>query len=190
MSVKNISFGACCSPADAGIYADAGFDYFECCICETFHPDKPDNEAGGYRSAFAGAALPCKAGNGFLPWSGWKVTGPDPDSAALTDYVENAVRRAASCGLETIVFGSGGARQCPDDFPVENAAEQIERFILNAIPVFEKYGMTMVIEPLCDCNMISSVAAGAVLARKISHPCVRLLADSYHFLRTDKAFDA
>lgn len=189
--MNDVQFGICCEPEITEIYADAGFDYFECSISAVFQGGKSDAEATGYAERLAKAALPCRTGNGFIP-AAYRITGPEVDRAANREYSERVIRRAAECGLETMVFGSGGARRCPDGFSMETAALQVQTFLEDMIPALEKYGMTIAIEPLntAECNILLSVAAGAVLTARIGHPRIRLLADSYHFLKTDLSLDS
>ena len=214
--MENIQFGVCCDPEQTALYADAGFDFFETAVFSVLCG------SDDYLKRIRDAALPCKCCNGFLPWD-LKITGPEVDRVRVAEYVEKAVSRAAECGIGKIVFGSGGARRCPEGFPVEKAAEQLLEFVQNAAdwkkhfvlrqqevsnspdiirrvgvismntaPVFGRYGVTMVVEPLNlnECNVINSVAAGAVLVNRVGLPAVRLLADSYHFYKTDNEPDA
>ncbi|MBR3708446.1 MAG: sugar phosphate isomerase/epimerase [Lentisphaeria bacterium] len=183
--MENIQFGVCCDPEQTALYADAGFDFFETAVVSVLWG------SDDYLKRIRDAALPCKCCNGFLPWD-LKITGPEVDRVRVAEYVEKAVSRAAECGIGKIVFGSGGARRCPEGFPVEKAAEQLLEFVQNAAAVFGRYGVTMVVEPLNlnECNVINSVAAGAVLVNRVGLPAVRLLADSYHFYKTDNEPDA
>lgn len=178
-------FGICCNPEDTAVYADAGYDYFECSLA-WFLCVSDD-----YRERMKAAVLPCRVANGFLPGD-LKITGENIDRKRIADYVEMAVSRAAEFGIETIVFGSGGARQCAPGFPVERAAVQILDFVQSITPVLEKYGVTLAVEPLSasDCNIIQSVGAGAALVNRVAHPRVKLLTDSYHFYSENDSLES
>lgn len=184
-SAVNGTFGICCEPEDTAVYADAGFDYFECTVAWMLCASED------YRKRIAGAALPCRVANCFLPGD-LKITGENIDRKRIADYVEKALSRAAECGIETIVFGSGSARDHAPDFPAERAAGQILEFVQGITPALDRYGVTLAVEPLSvpDSNMINSVGAGAALVNAVAHPRVKLLADSYHFYRMQDAMDS
>ncbi|MBO5959124.1 MAG: sugar phosphate isomerase/epimerase [Lentisphaeria bacterium] len=181
---RKVQFGYCCSPEETAIYAEAGFDFFECNASAVLCQDD-------YKERMAKAVLPCACANCFIPGN-LKITGPDVDFAALLAHAEKVISRAAECGLATIVFGSGGARDCVEGFPKEKAAAQILDFVQALVPVLEKHGVTLVVEPLGipDSNIINSVGAGAALVRCVDHPNVRLLADSYHYYKSDNALES
>ncbi|MBO5201944.1 MAG: sugar phosphate isomerase/epimerase [Lentisphaeria bacterium] len=181
---RSIRFGYCCSPEETALYAEAGFDFFECNASAVLCQDD-------YKERIANAALPCLSANCFIPGN-LKITGKNVDRAALMAHAEKVITRAGECGIPVIVFGSGGARDVPEGFSVENAAAQILDFVRDLIPVLEKSGVTLVLEPLGipDSNIINSVGAGAALVNRVDHPNMKLLADSYHFYKSDNALES
>lgn len=181
---RSIRFGYCCSPEETALYAEAGFDFFECNASAVLCQDD-------YKERIANAALPCLSANCFIPGN-LKITGKNVDRAALMAHAEKVITRAGECGIPAIVFGSGGARDVPEGFSVEKAAAQILDFVRDLIPVLEKSGVTLVLEPLGipDSNIINSVGAGAALVNRVDHPNVKLLADSYHFYKSDNALES
>lgn len=183
--MSKISFGVCCAPEKASIFADAGFDFFEPSVYSFLMKDED------YLKKVKASPIPCHCCNGFIGGD-IKLTGVELDKNKTFEYVETALKRTAECGVKKIVFGSGGARRCPDGFPMEKAASQLLEFVREAAPLFEKYGVTMVVEPLCtaECNIINSVAAGAALVNAANHNSIKLLADSYHFYKSDNELDA
>ncbi len=181
---RSIRFGYCCAPEETALYAEAGFDFFECNASAVLCQDD-------YKERIANAALPCLSANCFIPGN-LKITGKNVDRAALMAHAEKVITRAGECGIPVIVFGSGGARDVPEGFSVEKAAAQILAFVRDLIPVLEKSGVTLVLEPLGipDSNIINSVGAGAALVNRVDHPNVKLLADSYHFYKSDNALES
>ena len=181
---RSIRFGYCCSPEETALYAEAGFDFFECNASAILCQDD-------YKERIANAALPCLSANCFIPGN-LKITGKNVDRAALMAHAEKVITRAGECGIPAIVFGSGGARDVPEGFSVEKAAAQILDFVRDLIPVLEKSGVTLVLEPLGipDSNIINSVGAGTALVNRVDHPNVKLLADSYHFYKSDNALES
>lgn len=181
---RSIRFGYCCAPEETALYAEAGFDFFECNASAVLCQDD-------YKERIANAALPCLSANCFIPGN-LKITGKNVDRAALMAHAEKVITRAGECGIPAIVFGSGGARDVPEGFSVEKAAAQILDFVRDLIPVLEKSGVTLVLEPLGipDSNIINSVGAGAALVNRVDHLNVKLLADSYHFYKSDNALES
>ena len=136
------------------------------------------------------AALPFEAVHCFVPGE-LKITGPDVNQAALTKYVTTAFERAEKCGVKTIVFGSGGARQIPDGFDRTKAHHQLVWFCKMLAPIAHKHGVTVVVEPLnrAECNVLNSVGECASLVRQTDNPGLRLLVDAYHLLRDKDMVD-
>lgn len=171
---------------DASIFADAGFDYLEIGVVSKLIPEKPASEFAEALNEIRSSPLPCPCANGFLPID-LKVCGEEIDPKRWPSYAESAFARAAEAGVDTIVFGSGGSRRCPEGFSVARASEQILDFLLTIAPIAEKYGVTLVLEPLRkhECNMLNSVATASTLVSRVNHPNIRLLVDSFHFLTDD-----
>jgi sugar phosphate isomerase/epimerase len=97
-------------------------------------------------------------------------------------YTRQALERAQSIGAKIAVFGSGGARQVPDDFPREQAVEQIVTFLNVAADAADQTDLVIAIEPLNrkESNIINSVAEGVEFARQVNRDKIRVLADFYH----------
>lgn len=185
-----MEFGVCGNTEMAAAAAAAGFDFFESNVGSVLCPREDDT---AFRKALAPvreAPIPCRVLNCFIPGD-LKITGLTVDPVALRDYVETACRRAREAGVATIVFGSGGARAVPDGFDRGRAWEQILDFTGMAADAAHGLDLTIVVEPLCrnDCNVLTSVAESARLVRAIDRPEVRLLVDSYHFLRDGDSLD-
>ncbi len=175
-------FGICTGPENRDALARAGYDYIELGITSALQPEKPDEEVmPRLRAAFDLSALKPEAYNVLLPGD-LKVVGPDTDAARQERYLEAAFARAAALGGEVAVFGSGGARRIPPEWPVEEAQRQIVDFLRRGGPIAARHGITVAIEPLnvSECNFINSVAEGVALAREVAHPAVMVLSDLYH----------
>ncbi len=184
--MNHLRIGICGSTAHASQYSDAGFDYMEISVVGELMPEKPASDFAAVLNNIRCSSIPCCCANGFLP-PDLKVCGDAVDRKRWFSYAENAFARAREVGVETIVFGSGGARRCPEEFSIASASEQILEFLLTIVPLTEKYGVTLVIEPLRkkECNMLTSVAVASTLVSRVNHPNIRLLIDSFHFLSDD-----
>lgn len=83
-------------------------------------------------------------------------------------------------GIRTIVFGSGGARNIPDDFCRAEAWEQLVSFGRLAAGAASRHGVTLGAEPLNrkECNVLNSVKESAAYVHEVGHSHFRLLVDS------------
>jgi sugar phosphate isomerase/epimerase len=86
--------------------------------------------------------------------------------------------------VKILVFGSGGARNVPDGFDRTKANRQIEDFARSAADAAAAAvsDVTIAIEPLNrgECNILNTLAEAAAIARRIAHPNLRVLVDTYH----------
>jgi len=183
-----MQFGVCCGSETAGVVGDAGYVYFEMTVGGFLKPLEPEAAFREELEKVRAAPIPCLVLNCFIPGE-MKITGPDIDGGALADFVAVACERAAIAGVDTIVFGSGGARRIPDGFDRERAWEQLIAFCRTVAPVAEENRVTIAVEPLnsAECNVINSVGEGARLVRDVDHPNIRLLVDAYHWARDNES---
>lgn len=177
------SFG-CCLPggafddAQAHRLAAMGFDYGEIAAAplaamtnEEFAALRRKQDAGG---------LPIRAANCFLPGE-LSLFVPE-QREALRAHVECVLHRAAELGIETVVFGSGGARRIPENVSREAGEDTIADFLTLCSRFCEETGITLAIEPLNrkECNVLNTVKEAARLAERLNLPRIRVLADAYH----------
>lgn len=172
--------GVCAKPADVKAKVE-GLDYIETTVGHLLCPLESDAEFDSRRREADAAPLPVIAANCLLPGK-LKTTGPDVNTAKLDEYIRTVFRRAQAAGLEILVFGSGGSRKVPDDFPAGEAIEQLTDHLRRWGSIADDCEVTLVLEPLNtgEGNIINSVGAGAELVGSVGHPQIRLLADTYH----------
>lgn len=177
-----MNFGVCGAPECATAAAKAGYDYFEWSVQAFLQPRAEEAAFLKTLDVVRAAPLPSPVCNGFLPGD-LKVTGPAVDKTALATYVTTACRRAAMAGVDTIVFGSGGARQVPEGFGRAEAAGQILTFLKMLAPIAADNGVLIVVEPLRyqECNILNTVAEGARMVHAAAADSIALLADGYHW---------
>jgi sugar phosphate isomerase/epimerase len=173
--------GICTSIQDAPLLKKAGCSYVEIGISGFFVPDQPDSAFAANRKAAAESVLPVSAGNVFFPGD-FRLTGPEVDLEKTLAYVEVAMRRARETGTKIFVLGSGGARRIPDGFDRKTAVEQLTELCRRIALLGEKYGVTVVLEPLRkeETNLINTVREGMEIVRAVRHPNLQVLADFYH----------
>lgn len=187
-----MQLGVCSSAiASAKALASAPIDYVEENVQAFLAPEGPAEEFAKRLSQASSSARTIAAACCFLPGS-HKCTGPVIDETRLLAYAGEAFRRAKRAGIDTIVFGSGGARGLTDGFPVAQATEQFVSLLGKLGPLAARHGVTIVVEPLNrgECNFINTLDEGAEIVRRVDHPNVRLLADLFHMLRNDETPDA
>jgi len=175
-----VRLGIC---AGLGVWSAApgGLDFLEANVQGLLKPQAGEEEFAPQREAARACPVAVLAANCFLPGS-LPCTGPDVDTDALDTYVQVALRRARQVGLRTIVFGSGGSRRVPDGFDPAAATAQLADHLGRWGPLAGEQDVTLAVEPLqkSDCNLITTVRQGATLVRRVGHPNVRLLADTFH----------
>lgn len=173
-------FGCCAGVDKIQAIQDAGYDYVELTV-GTVMPESPESEYAPVRDKIKSFKIKPEAWNVLLP-GGIKVTGPEVDLYRVERYLRTAFARIADLGGKVVVFGSGGARKVPDDFPVDEARKQILEFLAVLGNVAGENGITIAIEPLNkkETNIINSVAEGMEYVEAINHPNIKCLADYYH----------
>lgn len=112
-----------------------------------------------------------------------RVTGSEIDFKLIEEYIEKTFSRCARLGAKKIVFGSAPARALDENTDEDTGYTQISEVISRVIvPACEKYGITVVMEPLrADaCNFINTLADGARVVNTVKSPYIQLLGDTIH----------
>jgi sugar phosphate isomerase/epimerase len=177
------------APATLKTLSEAGCDFFEFGV-GMLCPESPKSLFEGFKDVLSGYSLRADCFNSFIP-ADLKVTGPNVDRDRLDNYLANATERAAELGGEIIVFGSGGARNVPDDFSRKRAHDQILEFLDAAGNYAGRHGLVIAIEPLnsAETNVINSIAEAVQFADELGRQEVQVLVDFYHQMLEGEAFD-
>ena len=186
-----MQIGICADPATlATLPTPYSFDFIEGHVQQFLKPEASDAEFSFNAAALRNCARSMPASNCFLP-ADLKVTGPVIDYPRLDRYATTTFRRAAEIGMKIIVFGSAGARQVPEDFPMARAFEQYVDTLRHFAPIAAAHGVTIVVEALNrgECNFVNTLAEGAEAVQRTAHPNVRLLVDIFHMLRNGESPD-
>ena len=159
---------------------NAGCDYLELPLAQIMALDE-----GKFQRLLAGlekAGIPCRACNNFFPAS-VRLTGPNVDPIAVTEYIVEAIKRASKLGAETIVFGSSGAKNVPQGFSHEEAARQLVGLLRTVGFLVHSAGIRIAVEPLNrnESNIINTLSEGLSLVKAVGMPEIMLLIDYYHF---------
>lgn len=167
--------------------AEAGYDYLEWWVTAAVALD-----AQAFAAAcrhLAAARIRCEACCIFFPKE-MRLTGPHPDTAAITRHLATAAERLAALGVGIAVVGSGAARMVPDGFDRRRGLEQFADLLRRIGDALAPHGITAVIEPLNrqETNLINTVAEALAWSRHLAHPAVRVMADFFHLARDDEGY--
>lgn len=173
-------FGCCAGLDRIGIVQDAGYEYVELPV-GVVKAESPDSEYEPIKEQIRSFDIVPEAWNCLLPGD-LKVTGPEVDKYRMERYLRTAFERIEELGGRVVVFGSGGARNVPEGFDMNEGKDQIVEFVTLAGGIAGAHGITIAIEPLNkrETNIINSVAEGELFVQKAGHPFVKVLADLYH----------
>jgi sugar phosphate isomerase/epimerase len=185
-----MEYGVCAEPKVAGILKGTGYDFIELHVQRDLKTMEGEDAFLPRLKEIKAAPVPAVVANCFVPGS-LKITGPDVDMDALKRYVVRALSRAEQAGMDTIVFGSGGARRIPEGFDRDMAWQQLVEFGRMIVPIAQHHGVIVVVEPLNrrECNVFNSVGECARYVRQIDHPNLRLLVDAYHWALENDSYD-
>ncbi len=175
--------GICCGTGQLADAKAAGYAYAEMAVTGVLIPEASEAEFAPNREKVLASPIPVEAFNCFVPGH-IKVTGPEVNLDHVEAYMEVALRRTHECGASIVVFGSGGARAMPEGFPKPKARVQYLDAVRIAGDIGEKYGVTIVLEPLlarAD-NLFNYVSEGMAFVDALEHPRVKLLTDLTGFL--------
>jgi len=155
--------------------AEAGFDYVEL----PFYIISGMNEDEIAKLKAASKIIPFLACNIFFPFS-LKLVGPEMDMPGIEAYLERMLPLAKDLGVETLVFGNGGARRIPDGQSYDAIWADLRKIVETMEIHAKKVGIPISIEPLNsrESNIILSYGEAVKLAEGLTH--ITTMIDSYH----------
>ena len=160
---------------------EIGYDYIELPLADMMALSESD--FGKLKNRLLDSGIMCEACNNFFPAS-MRLTGNEADMDRAMEYVERSLSMVSDLGVDSVVFGSAGARNIPEGFPRDSAWQQIVELLRAIAPIAERHGMTIVIEPLNrhESNIVNTVREGLKLAEDVARSNVKLVADFYHLM--------
>ncbi len=172
-------FGVCFDLAKAELIQNLGFDYIEGHVTKI--AAMSDEEFDALCEQLSKLKIKVEACCVLFPGS-LRLTGPDADLKAVSDYLDRAFARLERLGTQTVVFGSGGARKIPEDFDRAAAWHQMIEVGRLLAQKAQAHRLTVVIEPLntSETNMINYQVEGIRLAEDVERPNFMVLSDFYH----------
>lgn len=100
----------------------------------------------------------------------------------VIEFVTRGFERVVQLGCDTVVIGSGGARNIPEDMLPEVAFKQFSRILEICGDIGAKYGILVTVEPLNpkEVNFINTLADSLDIIEKLNHPNIKAMVDFYH----------
>ena len=134
-----------------------------------------------------------KVCNGLFPGD-LALVGPAADPARVRAYLEHLLPRLEQLGVETIVFGSGAARKCPEGFDAQTAAAQLVEAARLVADLAAEHGIRAGMEHLntSETNNLNTVAETYAFVQKAKEgrpagaPVPGITMDTYHVTRENE----
>ncbi|MEN6355831.1 MAG: sugar phosphate isomerase/epimerase family protein [Armatimonadota bacterium] len=182
-------FGCCASLDDIQTVQDAGYDYIELPV-SLVKAESPDSEFEETLELVRSYEIVPEVWNSLLP-PDIKITGPEVDIYRIERYMRTAFQRAEELGGEVVVFNSPEARNVPEGFSFEDAAEQIIEFVTLAGRIAGTHGITIAIQPINsgECNIVNNLTEALQIVRAADHPFVKLAADLHQMQQEQEPLD-
>jgi myo-inositol catabolism protein IolH len=153
-----------------GLVADLGYQYIEMSPRDDFlpfflHPRIDDAGVAAFRRALSSAGVQVAS---VLPLYRW--SGPDEDARqAAVRYWKRAIQITVDLGVDVMNSEFNGRPSEPD-----RSEAQFWRSLEELLPIFEREGVRLVLEPHPD-DFIEDGVAGVNLVRGINSPAVTFL---------------
>lgn len=194
-----MKIGICGSTANLRLAKAIGYDYFEGSAAaiaamaqEEFDALAAENDAVKSES-FEGV----KVCNGLFPGD-LALVGPAADVSKVEAYLDKLLPRLARLGVETIVFGSGGARKCPEGFDEKTAWTQLIKVAGLVADRAAAHGIRVGMEHLNkgETNNLNSVAETygfvqeVAASRPAGAPVPGITMDTFHVTKENETLAA
>ena len=165
---------------------ESGFDYVELPLfaLASLSPDKFTE----LKKDLAAKNMSCLACNIFFPQN-LPIIGPESDKGKVLNYIENALALASDLGIETAVFGNGGARRVPEGLNRETVWSDLRGIVEMMDSTAQKNNITVVVEPLNqkETDMINSYTEAVAMTEGAKS--VAAMCDWYHVFMEGQTLD-
>ncbi|WP_246046473.1 sugar phosphate isomerase/epimerase family protein [Thermosporothrix hazakensis] len=187
-----MKFGICASFRQVAAFPALNVDYLEENVQHFLMPERSQEAfAEQLREARRVLPFPIEVANVFFPGNFPLLATPERsvDRERVERYVRTVLRRAEEAGIRVIVFGSGGARACPEGYERAEAIQQIADYLATWSDWGKEHGVRIALEPLRyqETNVINTVAEGGELVASIATSGAGLLVDTYHMASNREA---
>lgn len=182
-------YGVCAEPDKLPAIAQAGADYIECTVTglNALSAEQLDECLALLNSS----KIQCEALAILFPGT-IPLVGGEANNAVIADYLHRTFQRISLVGPEIVVFGSGRARMCPENFNREKALEQLVAVGRATADEAAPHHITIAFEPLNrrETNMIHSLAEAHEVVARVNRPNFKMVADLYHMLEENEPASA
>lgn len=180
--VKHMRFGICERLDNLEMVEHAGADYLECPVVGL--NEFTDEQLMDFSKRLKKSKIKCEVFSVLFPGATIPLIGEDADIHKIKLYLNQTFQRVAIFEPKIIVFGSGGARKCPQSFSAIKAHEQLIEVCYCMAQIAELYDITIAIEPLnkMETNMVNTLAQAIEIVEEVDSPNFKMMADFYHML--------
>jgi sugar phosphate isomerase/epimerase len=175
-----MKIGFCGKPEVYAEAVQAGVDYFECTVVGLM--ERTLTERRAFAAEVKGKTVSCEVFSILFPGREIPLTGADFNGEAVAAYAASVFETLNMFDASVVVFGSGGARRCPDGFDRGIAMWQLTQVGRILADEAEKHHCIVALEPLnrLESNMINSLDEALELVNLVNHPYFKITADLYH----------
>jgi sugar phosphate isomerase/epimerase len=186
-----MKFGACGIVSSEGysLAKKMGFDYFETAVRVYFDMSEEDFQKDLERVKEIG--LPVLCANGLFYGSTLLFGENATPREQIEEMIDIGFSRISRLGVKKVVWGSGASRVAHEGMTEKEIEEGLTYFADLFADYAKKYGMIVVIEPLCryETNVFNTVKSSYEFAKKLNRPEMQVLADSYHMMVECEKYD-
>jgi D-psicose/D-tagatose/L-ribulose 3-epimerase len=173
-------YGCCVDIDQIPAVVAAGFDFCEL-PARAVLPFEADSAALPALRAISAHPIQPESFNLLIPGE-IRLCGPAVDLSLVRSYLRRAFGRMVSLGGAIAVLGSGAARRIPEEWPREEALNQLADALAIAGEEASRAGIRVAVEHLnrAECNVLNTIAEcqAFLIERNLSE--LDLLADLYH----------
>ncbi len=168
-----------------------GYEFVESCLF-ALHDDFSKESIDAMANHLKSINMPCVAVNGMFP-KRISLLGAKADKSEITEYLFKAFEKTKALDYDICVLGSGRSRTVPEGYCVYKAIDEFSVLLSDTImPIAEKYGKTVAIEPL-SCyitNVINTLPEAVSVVKAVGHPKLSALADFFHLSYNREKFES
>jgi sugar phosphate isomerase/epimerase len=183
--------GICAEPDKLNVAIQAGADYIECSVVNLMK--MPEGARTAFSRVLSEGSFGCEVLNILFPGREIPLTGGEVDFQNINDYAENVFKELQRiCQPEIVIFGSGGARNCPEGFDKQKALGQLIETGRILAEAAGRQRIAVALEPLNrrESNMVNNLTEAVEVVKQVNKPNFKLVADFYHMLAEDEPASA
>lgn len=171
--------GCCGNTETYELISAMGYDYIELSARQIM--TLSEKQFSNFLERCQKVPFPCRGFNDFCS-AEYPLAGPHSNLETLTEYTEHLCLRGARLGIKTIGIGAPAARVLPDDYPIEQANVEMERFLRMASAVSSKYHITILLEAVHQylCNYMTYTKDALAMVQRLDLPNMAMVLDYYH----------